>query len=104
MSGTSNLLNYILWMPILGAVLNLFIPKAKENLTRWWSLINTAITLLLTIFLYQGFDQSVPGMNESFTVMIPWIKQFHINYHLAVDGISLPMIILTSLLFFLPLV
>ena len=101
MTGSSNLLNWILWMPILGVIGVLLLPKAKESAMRWWSLINTAISFALTLVLYSKFDQSVPGMQEAFTVKIPWISQFNIFYNLGVDGISLPMILLTALLFFL---
>lgn len=97
----SGLLNWILWMPIIGVIGILFIPKAKENVIRLWSLLNTAITMVLTGVLYCNFDQTVAGMQEKFTVKFPWIEQFNINYHLGVDGISLPMILLTSLLLFL---
>lgn len=101
MTGSSNLLNWILWMPILGVIGVLLLPKAKESAMRWWSLINTAISFALTLVLYSKFDQSVPGMQEAFTVKIPWISQFNIFYNLGIDGISLPMILLTALLFFL---
>lgn len=101
MSGSSNLLNWILWMPIIGAVVVLLMPKAKENAIRWWSLINTAISFALTLVLYSKFDETVPGMQEAFNVKIPWISQFNIFYSLGIDGISLPMILLTGLLFFL---
>lgn len=99
MQGSSNLLNWILWMPIIGAIVVLFIPKAKQNAIRWWSLVNTAITFALTLVLYSKFDEAVPGMQEAFNVKIPWISQFNIFYALGVDGISLPMILLTGLLF-----
>ncbi|MDD0854701.1 NADH-quinone oxidoreductase subunit M [Halobacteriovorax sp. GB3] len=98
MSGTSNLLNWILWMPIIGVLGILFIPRTKEGAIRVWSLINTVITLVLSLVLYAKFDTTVPGMQQAFSVKIPWISQFNINYYLGVDGISLPMIVLTSLL------
>ncbi len=90
-----------LWMPLLGVLGILFIPKQKEGMIRFWSLINTAITFLLTICLYSQFDPSVSGMQDKFKIFLPWIKDFHIHYFLGVDGISLPMILLTGLLFFL---
>tara|TARA_R110000868_G_scaffold55424_2_gene172275 strand:+ start:31572 stop:33065 length:1494 start_codon:yes stop_codon:yes gene_type:complete len=88
-------------MPILGVIGVLLLPKAKESAMRWWSLINTAISFALTLVLYSKFDEAVPGMQEAFTVKIPWISQFNIFYNLGIDGISLPMILLTALLFFL---
>lgn len=95
------LLNWILWMPIIGVLGVLFLPKSKPNVTRYWSLVNTIITFVLTILLYMNFDQSIPGIQPDLAVKIPWIGQFNIFYFLGVDGISLPMIILTSLLFLL---
>jgi NADH-quinone oxidoreductase subunit M len=88
-------------MPFLGVIGILFIPKSKENLVRWWSLVNTAITFALTLVLYSKFDVTVPGMQEAFNIKMPWISSFNIFYSLAVDGISLPMIVLTGLLFML---
>lgn len=95
------LLNWILWMPILGVLGVLIIPSQKASAVRFWSLINTAVTFFLTLVLYSKFDPTVGDMQPVFSVMIPWIKQFHINYSLGVDGISLPMIVLTGLLFML---
>ncbi len=101
MHASSQLLNWILWMPFLGVLGILFIPKSKETLIRVWSLINTAVTFALTLVLYAKFDTTVPGMQVPFNISIPWISSFNIFYKLGVDGISLPMIVLTGLLFFL---
>ncbi len=101
MNGSSNLLNWILWMPMLGVLGILFIPKSKEGLIRFWSLFNTIITMVLSIVLYLKFDPTTPGMQPFFNVDYMWIEQFNIHYRLGVDGISLPMILLTSLLFIL---
>ncbi len=101
MANHSYLLNWILWMPFLGVLGVLCIPRAKEEMVRWWALANTAITLLLSLVLYCKFDTSVPGMQEAFNIKAPWITQFNIFYSLGVDGISLPMVLLSGLLFFL---
>lgn len=95
------LLHWILWMPLIGMVGVLLLPKENLRLIRWWTLINTIITFALTLLLYKGFDLAVPGMQPAFAVKIPWIADFNIYYALGVDGISLPMIILTGLLFVL---
>lgn len=101
MHGTSCLLNWILWMPLIGIIGVLLIPRDKENAIRFWTLINTFVTFILTVVLYMRFDPTVGGMQPEFNVVIPWISQFNIYYRLGVDGISFPMIILTSLLFML---
>ncbi len=93
------LLNLILWAPIVGVFLILFIPKEKLNLIRWTALAVTGITCIFAGMLYMAFDTSNPEMQHIFKV--PWISMFHINYALGVDGISLPMILLTAALFFI---
>ena len=96
-----DLLSWILWMPIIGVLGVLILPKEKTTWMKTWALINTIITFALTLVLYAKFDNTVSGMQQAFNVKIPWIPQFHINYALGVDGISLPMILLTGLLFML---
>ncbi len=97
----SHLLSWILWLPMVGVFAVLLLPRGKDDLVRWTSLVTTFITFVLTIVLYLNFDNSVAGMQEQFSVAVPWIEQFNIFYRLGVDGISLPMIILTALLFFI---
>lgn len=96
-----HLLNWILWLPIVGIIGFCFIPKDKEDIIRYYALAITFITFLFTILLYLNFDNSISGMQDQFSIVIPWISQFNIYYRLGVDGISLPMTLLTGLLFFL---
>lgn len=95
------LLNWILWLPIVGMIGVLLTPKENQNGIRWITLITTFSTFVLTLVLYKHFDPSIAGLQSDFTVKVPWIKDFNINYYLGVDGISLPMVILNGLLFFL---
>lgn len=97
----SNLLNWILWLPMLGVLGMLVIPKNNETAIKYWAVITTAVTFILTLILWNHFDPTIADMQPDFFVKIPWISQFNINYTLGVDGISLPMILLTALLFFL---
>lgn len=95
------LLDFILWMPVVGMLAVLLCPKENEKGIRFISLITTFVTFLLTVALYLHFDTSIPGIQPLFKVKIPWISSFHINYSLGVDGISMPMLLLNALLFFL---
>ena len=95
----SSILNFILWLPVLGLLGILFIPSANAKAIRYTSLVTTILTMVLCGILYMNFDQTNGGMQ--FTFSVPWISQFNIFYTLGVDGISLPMILLTSLLFFI---
>ena len=93
------LLNWILWTPIIGMIAIFLLPSEKADWIRTTSAITTGICVILSIILYKNFDLANPDLQFVFT--LPWIKSFHINYSLGVDGISLPMILLTSVLFFI---
>lgn len=95
----NGILNWILWMPIIGMIGVLLTPKTKENAIRYVTLATTFITLVLTIVLWCNFDNAATSMQ--FTVKFPWIESFNIYYSLGVDGLTLPMTILNGLLFFL---
>lgn len=95
----NGILNWILWLPIIGMVGVILTPKAKENAIRMVSLVTTGITLILSVVLYCNFDTSTAEMQ--FVTKVPWIAQFHINYFLGIDGITMLMTFLNSLLFFL---
>lgn len=89
------LLSLVIWTPIIGGLLLLALPK-KENAanTRIIALLISIITFVLSIPLYTDFDTSTAVMQ--FSEMAPWIESFNINYHLGIDGISMPLIVLTT--------
>lgn len=95
----NGILNWILWLPIIGAIGVILTPKAKENAIRMVSLITTFITLILTVVLYLNFDTTTAEMQ--FVTKVPWIPHFHINYFLGIDGITMLMTFLNALLFFI---
>ena len=89
------LLSLVIWAPILGGVLVLFANKEEQApLAKIIALVASVITFLLTIPLYTGFDLGTYEMQ--FVENTPWISAFNINYHLGVDGISMPLILLTA--------
>ncbi len=95
------LLDWILWLPMIGVLALLLTPKEMTRGIKYISLFFTFLTFLLTLCLYGQFDTSLAGMQPHLEINHPWIPSFNIFYHLGVDGISTPMIILTGLLFFL---
>jgi len=95
----NGILNWILWLPIIGVLAVLLTPKAKDNVIRLITLATTSITLLLSVVLYLKFDTTTAAMQ--FVVKVPWIEQFHINYFLGIDGITMLMTFLNALLFFI---
>jgi len=90
------LLSILIWLPIAGAVAVLFFDKSKHvTIVKWISLIITLISLALCIPLWTAFDINTYHMQ--FTEFIPWIKAYDINYSLGVDGIAMPMVILSTI-------
>ncbi|MDM8546157.1 NADH-quinone oxidoreductase subunit M [Candidatus Venteria ishoeyi] len=89
------LLSLLIWLPIVGGAWVLLQGKNKDMATvRPVALFVAVITFLLSLFLYSGFDSSTAAMQ--FVEKHNWIAALNTYYHLGVDGISMPLIILTS--------
>lgn len=88
------LLSLVIWTPIIGGLLVLATGSKNSVEAKVLSLIVSLVTLALSIPLYTQFDVSTSAMQ--FQEMIPWISSFNINYHLGVDGLSMPLILLTT--------
>ncbi|HWQ94755.1 MAG TPA: NADH-quinone oxidoreductase subunit M [Gammaproteobacteria bacterium] len=88
------LLSLVIWIPILGGLLLLASGDSAPQRARVLALVITALTLLVSIPLYTRFDATTSVMQ--FIELAPWITTFKINYHLGIDGISLPLILLTT--------
>ncbi|MHC1740550.1 MAG: NuoM family protein [Anaerolineaceae bacterium] len=91
-----NSLLFILFLPTLGVVVQLLIPSTKRKLLLGFGLGISLLPLLFTLFLFSNFDSSASGYQ--FVVNYPWYETIHSSLHLGVDGISLPMVLLTTLL------
>jgi NADH-quinone oxidoreductase subunit M len=90
------LLTVILFMPLLGAIVVWLMPKEKEQLIRWFSAAISLIPLALSIYLWIAYTRSPGGVQ--FEEVYRWIPALKIQYHLGVDGLSVPLIFLTALL------
>jgi len=87
------LLSVLIWLPILGGVVTLF---SGDNLgARPVALLVSAVTFFISLLLWLGFNPE--GYQMQFVEFAPWIESFKINYHLGVDGISMPLILLNTL-------
>ena len=91
-----NILTLITFLPVAGAALLLFMRKASPRALRNIALIVSLLTLLLSLPLYSTFDVSNPGMQ--FEQFVPWIPSLGIQYHVGIDGISLFLVLLTTVL------
>lgn len=90
------ILTLVTFFPLLGVALLLFVPRDRAETIRGVALIIAFITLLWSVWMYVMFEPVASGMQ--FEVNIPWIKAFGISYHLGIDGISLLLIMLTTIL------
>ena len=95
----SSVLTLMVFLPLLGALIVVAIPRTGELAMRVVSLVATGIPVLLAIWLYKAFDPNVSGMQ--FTVETPWIPPFNIWYRMGVDGLSISLVLLTALLSFI---
>ena len=88
------ILSLLIWAPIVGGIWVLIAGDRQEDTVKYLALGVSAITFALSTLLYINFDISTYEMQ--FVELAPWIKAFSINYHLGVDGIAVPLIILTT--------
>jgi NADH-quinone oxidoreductase subunit M len=128
------LMSLVIFLPTAFALVLLFFPRGWEEWMRWWSLLGTAVTFVVSAWLLIDYlrlvdfrtadkqkasleyritedasrrvaaaGQPAPDHND-LVARLPWIKQFNIDYCLGVDGISMPLIILSTVLFFLAMI
>jgi NADH-quinone oxidoreductase subunit M len=87
-------LTLVIWLPIIGGVVVIASGDKAPDLTKWLSLGFALVTFLFSLSLWFGFDQTTVAMQ--FVERADWIPTFDVYYHLGVDGISMPLILLTT--------
>ena len=88
------LLSLLIWAPILGGVFVLVVGDRQRESAKLFSLVVSSLVFLLSTLLYFRFDTTTVLMQ--FVEYSGWIDTFNINYHLGADGISVPLILLTT--------
>ena len=83
-------------VPLVGSVAVLAVPKAKAVLAKQVALVTTLVTLAVAIVVAVRFKKG--GARFQFVETHSWIKSFHINYGLGVDGIALVLIVMAAVL------
>ena len=89
------LLSLLIWLPILGGALVLALGERRADAARWVSLAFALLVFVFSIPLLTGFDYANAGLQ--FLERREWIPAFNIEYHLGADGISVALIVLTTL-------
>jgi len=92
----THLLSLILFVPTIAALVILFLPSGETKLLRWFAFSASLIPFVLTLVLWSRFDPNKTGFQ--FQEQYMWYEAIHSTLHLGVDGISLTMVLLTTLL------
>lgn len=97
------ILSWILLIPVLGSIVMLFIPdrergieKSSASIFGWFAFVVSLIAMFVSIYMLAGFDSS--NIAFQFEENVPWIPQFGLNYHIGVDGISILLFMLTTII------
>ena len=90
------LISFLIWLPILGGVILLFVREGHTQLIKLISYSFSILVLLLSLYLLVIFDTSSSDLQ--FQEKHTWISSLNIYYHLAVDGFSVVFILLTTVI------
>ena len=90
------ILSLVIWLPIIGGVAVLASGDKAPEISKKTALAFAVLTFLLSIPLWSGFDSGTAEMQ--FVEHAAWIPSFDVYYHLGIDGISMPLILLTTFL------
>ena len=91
---TNQLLSYILFTPLVGALLLLVFQRDQEEQIRFFGLAISVITFIISLVVYSKFEPLNP--NFQFVQKIPWISSLNVSYHVGVDGLSMLLLLLTT--------
>src|SRR3989339_2172018 len=107
------ILSWITLLPILGMVIILFIPKNQEKVIKGFTLLITSLQVVLSIIILTNFNYSKGGIFDpnSFQFIekfrwidiagLSWIGRIKIDYYLGIDGLSVPLVLLTAIITFI---
>ncbi len=92
------LLSVIVFTPIVTGLALLLFPAEKKTAIRVTALAAASIALLLSLWVYITYDRSLGGYQ--FVEQATWVPQLGIAYHVGVDGMNLPLVLLTGVVMF----
>ena len=90
------MVSLLVFLPVLGALYVLFVPKEQETRIRYAGLATALLTFVVSLGVLAGFDSQTADFQ--FVERYTWIEDFGIQYYVGVDGISLFLVLLTSFL------
>lgn len=99
------LISLATFIPLLGALIIIFLPKKQLLAIKVISVVATFIPLAITTYMWTQFNYAAAGINSEsqfqFVEHFSWIKAYNIEYFVGIDGLSFPMVWLTTLLSFI---
>ncbi len=117
MASQSTILTWMTFLPLLGAICVLILPKGKASLSKYVALVASAIPLALSVQVFAGFDRSLVANADALRAAAPsleyaayglqyvhhvrWIEGFNVEYFVGVDGISVAMVLLNAIISFI---
>ena len=91
------LLSLVVWLPVLGGIGVLVLGDSEEGyFAKRAALGVSVVTFIASLWLYKDFNLTTAAMQ--FEENVGWIDAFKIRYHLGIDGVSLPLVLLTTLI------
>ncbi|MEC3974412.1 complex I subunit 4 family protein [Amycolatopsis sp. H20-H5] len=93
------MLSLIVFLPLLAALGLYLVPRRAERFVRVAGIAVTGVVLLLVVVLWLGY-RTPPAGHFAFEERLRWIPSLGAGYHLGVDGLSLPLVAMSALLFF----
>src|SRR5687767_3880965 len=90
------ILSVLVWLPILGGIAVMVLGSSRAQLGKQVALGTSILTFVLSLSLWTGFDFNSAAMQ--FVENVPWIERFSAFYALGVDGIAMPLVLLTTFL------
>jgi NADH-quinone oxidoreductase subunit M len=92
------ILSIIVFTPIITGILILLIPAERKTEVRVTALAAATFALILSIWVYFAYD--IPAGGYQFIEKYNWLPQFGISYHVGIDGMSAPLVLLTGVVMF----
>ena len=96
MPATFPILSLLIWLPVIGGLAVIAAGRVSVHAVRWLALGVALVTFVASIALLNAFDAQQYAMQ--FREHLPWIEAFNVHYSLGVDGISVPLILLTTVI------
>jgi len=106
-------LSLITFLPVIGMIIVLALPKTRGTLVKSITILITGLQVVLALIILGGYDYSLAGINDASSFQFiekfrwinisgfSWIGQIKIDYFLGIDGLSVPMVLLTAIITFI---